>query len=74
MVRERTSDLAGRQDDAAWRVKDDLDRLIRRRLADGPQHALRVVDVDEPDDRKSEQRHGLLAMDQRDHRRTARRR
>ena len=71
VVGERRRDLACRDHHAAGRVEDDLDRPSGRRLVDGPQHALGVVDVDVADDREAEQRHLLLAVDQCDHRRLA---
>jgi hypothetical protein len=52
-------------------VKHDLDRLALRRLADRPQDALGIVDVDVPDEREAQQGHGFLPVDQRDHRSTA---
>ena len=53
-------------------VEDDLDSLAHRRCVDRTENRLRVVDVDVAHERKAEQRHRLLAMDERDHRHASR--
>jgi len=67
VIAQRTSDLARRKDQAAG-----VCRMISIVFLSGVsrmacQHALRVVDVDVSSDWNAKERHGLLAMDQRDH-------
>jgi hypothetical protein len=71
VVGERGRDLTRGDDEPAGRVEDDLDRLALRSRPDRPQRALRVVDVDVAHERKAQERHRLLAVDERDHGRTA---
>ena len=54
VVGERARDLLRGQHEPARRVQDDLDVPARRRVADRPENALRVVDVDVADERESE--------------------
>src|SRR6266540_4054085 len=74
VIGERRGDLARREDKPAGRVQHDLDRSTGLCLADRPQNALRVVDVDVPHEWHSEQRDRLLPVDERDHRCAAQRR
>src|SRR5487761_31200 len=64
VVAQGPGDLAGRQYEATGGVQDDLDRLARRRLSDGTEHALCVVDVDVPRQGDAKEGDRLLAVDQ----------
>ena len=69
VVRQSLGDLTRREHETTGGVQDDLDRPPGLGATDCPQHALGIVDVDVPHDRKTEKRHRLLTVDQRDHRR-----
>jgi hypothetical protein len=47
-------------------VDDQVDRHLLRRQPDGPQHLLGVIDVDVTQQRKPQELHGLLPVDERD--------
>ena len=60
---EGVGDLVRGQHQAAGGVQDEVDGHVRRRHADGPQHLLRVLDVDVAAERKAEEPDALLAVD-----------
>jgi len=67
VLAESERDLLGGQHQPARRVKDQVDRNRFVRELDRAQEVLRVLNVDEPRDRETEEAHRLLAMDQPDH-------
>jgi hypothetical protein len=54
MTLQRMRDLAGRQDEAAGCMDDQLDGVVWVGELDGPQHVFRVVHVDVAHHRKAE--------------------
>ena len=60
-------DLLGGEHQSARRVQDDVDRLLRRRQADGTQHGLGIVDADAARHGDAQQARAFLAVDHRDH-------
>ena len=59
--------LQGRDGETPGRVQDHVNRLFRRRRADGVQHFFRIVHVDIARQWKPEEAHGFLAVDHRNH-------
>ena len=64
---QRLRDLLSGENQPARRVQDDVDRLLRGRVADGAQHGLGIVDADAVRDGDAEQARAFLAVDHRDH-------
>ncbi len=64
---QRLRDLFRGEHQAAGRVQDDVDRLLRGGEADGAQHGLGIVDADAVRDRNAEEARAFLAVDHCDH-------